>query len=280
MGGAVKKKRLLWKTHSAVMVRVVGVAPGKAATLPPLPTNLPKSREEALSFADNNPEVVAANFTEAELLVDIDVAKSLLYPQLSASASASRQDQPEGTTWSYARNSAQGMVQLAIPVYDGGDAYSKIRGAKQAAQQAHYDVLTARNKVVDQIDRAWQRLVTAKSQIVSITEQRRAAEVALESVSREAAVGTRTVLDQLNAEQELLDAKIGLVRAQHDEGMAAYGLLLAIGRVNPDALKMAVDVYDPTVNYEDVRGRWFGTDINGESHSGHQDSAPKGLTVP
>ncbi len=238
-------------------LRVVGMAPGKAAKPPPLPADVPKTRQEALSFADNNPDVVSATFAESQARSDIDQAYSALNPNLSLNAAALRQDETDQPN--YARNSAQVLLQLKIPLYDGGVSYSRIRGAKQTAEQRRNELENTRNKVIDQIERAWQGLVTARSRITSINEQKRASEIALDSVSREVLVGTRSVLDQLNAVQELLDAKVGLVRAQHDEAVAVYSLLVAIGRFNAEGLNLPVDIYDAKANYEDVRSRWFGT---------------------
>ena len=240
-------------------LRVVGAASGKAESPPPLPADLPKSREEALSFAENNPDVIASVYGEAQARSDIDVASSSLRPNLAVTASGTRQDQTDQPN--YTRNSAQVMLQLSIPIYDGGMSYSRTRGAKQTAEQRRYELATTRGKVIDQIERAWQGLVTARARITSITEQKRAAEIALDSVGREVLVGTRTVLDQLNAVQEVLDAKTGLVRAQYDEATAIYALLVATGRFSAENQNLP-EIYDAKANYEDVRSRWVGTGIN------------------
>jgi hypothetical protein len=49
-----------------------------------------------------------------------------------------------------------------------------------------------------------------------------------------------------------------LVRAQREEYVAGFGLLSAVGRLSAANLKLDVPVYDPAVNYEDVRGQWIG----------------------
>lgn len=82
-------------------------------------------------------------------------------------------------------------------------------------------------------------------------------------MQREAAVGSRTVLDILDAEQELLDSRVSHVRSQRDEFVAAYELMSAIGRLTAKDLGLTVDLYDPREHYDEVRGKWFGGDSNG-----------------
>ncbi|MBT6536522.1 MAG: branched-chain amino acid aminotransferase, partial [Rhodospirillaceae bacterium] len=73
--------------------------------------------------------------------------------------------------------------------------------------------------------------------------------------------GSRTVLDVLDAEQELLDSRVDLVVAQRDQIVAAYQLLQAIGRLTAEDLDLPVAIYDPTRNFRDVEDRLFGSDI-------------------
>ena len=86
----------------------------------------------------------------------------------------------------------------------------------------------------------------------------RANEIALEGVRQEAAVGSRTTLDVLDAEQELLDSRVNLVRAERNEYVAAFSLLAAIGRLSARGLELDVEYYDPQEYYRDVRGKLIG----------------------
>jgi outer membrane protein len=77
-------------------------------------------------------------------------------------------------------------------------------------------------------------------------------------VTEESRVGTRTTLDVLNAEQELLDAKIDLVRSQHDSDLATLQIRAAVGELTAEKLKLPVGLYDPRRHYDDVRNQWAG----------------------
>ena len=85
-----------------------------------------------------------------------------------------------------------------------------------------------------------------------------AAEIALNGVREEARVGQRTTLDVLNAQQELVNARVALVTAQHDRVVSSYTLLAAVGRLSMERLGLNVMIYDPQVHYQQVRDAWIG----------------------
>jgi outer membrane protein len=93
---------------------------------------------------------------------------------------------------------------------------------------------------------------------VAIREEVRAAEIALDGVRQEELVGQRTLLDVLDAEQELLDAKVSLERAQRDETVARFQLVAAIGSLTAQDLGLDVPVYNPSSHYDDVKDTWWG----------------------
>jgi outer membrane protein len=88
--------------------------------------------------------------------------------------------------------------------------------------------------------------------------------VAVRGLEQEVRVGTRTVSDLLNAEQDFLDARSGFIRAKRDAVGAAYQLLNAVGRLTVDDLQIPVERYDPAVYYAKTNWRFFGTGIEQE----------------
>ncbi len=83
-------------------------------------------------------------------------------------------------------------------------------------------------------------------------------------MSGEAQVGSRTTLDVLDAEQELLNSQVALVRAQREQFVAAYSLLSAVGKLTAEDQGLQVDLYDPEVNYEAIDHKWFGYDTTSD----------------
>ena len=115
--------------------------------------------------------------------------------------------------------------------------------------------------MIESANRAWDVLATAQASIQSLLAQVNAARIALNGTRQEALVGSRTVLDVLDAEQELLDARVSLVRAQRDEIVAGYGLLAVIGQLTARDLGLPVEYYDFADDYNSARRRLWGTSI-------------------
>src|SRR5262249_37294696 len=95
---------------------------------------------------------------------------------------------------------------------------------------------------------------------------------ALNGVRQEALVGSRTTLDVLNAEQELLNAQVSLVQARHDVQVAYYGVLAGIGRLTARTLALPVEYYDEESYCNEIGSRWIGWRP--------QDSGPKPIPAP
>jgi outer membrane protein len=153
---------------------------------------------------------------------------------------------------------ALGVAQLNIPVYQGGGEYASIRQAKETLQQRRIDLDTARDQTQQTLVQAWGQLEAAKAQVQATQTQVNSAEIALNGVREEARVGQRTTLDVLNAQQELVNARVALVTAQRDRVVGSYTVLAAAGGLSALVLALPVQVYDPTVHYHQVRDTWVG----------------------
>jgi hypothetical protein len=108
------------------------------------------------------------------------------------------------------------------------------------------------------VTQAWGQLEAAKAQINATQAQVTAAEVALNGVREEARVGQRTTLDVLNAQQDLVNARVALVTAQRDRVVASYTVLAATGALSAQVLALKIEVYDPVTHYQQVRNVWGG----------------------
>jgi outer membrane protein len=108
------------------------------------------------------------------------------------------------------------------------------------------------------VAQAWAQLDAAKSSIIATQGQVKSAEGALNGVREEARLGQRTTLDVLNAQQELVNARVALVSAQRDRVVNSYSVLAAVGRLSPGVLGLAVASYDAQVHYHQVRDAWIG----------------------
>jgi outer membrane protein len=156
----------------------------------------------------------------------------------------------------------EAKLSLTVPLYQSGSVYSRLRAAKQSVAKARRDIDQTRRNAIEVADRAWESLQTAKARITSFQAQVKASQIAQEGVEREAEVGSRTVLDVLDAEQERLDAEVNLVRAQRDELVAVYQVKAATGKLTARHLNLPVKYYDPKSHYQNVRNKWFGGSVS------------------
>jgi outer membrane protein len=150
------------------------------------------------------------------------------------------------------------QAKLTIPIYQGGSEYSAIRQRKETVGQQRLSLDQVRDQVRANVVQYWGQLEAAKAQTEAAERQVKYTERALNGVRDEAQVGQRTTLDVLNAVQALLNARVGLIIAQHDRVVASYNLLSAVGRLAPAVLGLPTQIYDPGVHYQQVRDSWFG----------------------
>src|SRR5206468_12750598 len=116
-------------------------------------------------------------------------------------------------------------LQASVPIYQNGSEWSQVRQAKELVGQRRNELDSARRLAAQTVITFWRQLDAARSRVVSFEAQVKANEVALNGVRQEALVGSRTTLDVLNAEQELLNAQVSLISARHDMQVAYYGVL-------------------------------------------------------
>ena len=248
-----------YTTSRSTYRQVIGVEPGTLAPASPVdrlsPRTLPLAINEALA---RHPSVTTAMFNVDAASFQVKIAESSLYPSLNVVGSATKGY--GSTTTLTTIESFQGSVagQLSIPVYQGGTEYATIRQAKETLGQRRTDLDTARDQTQQTLTQSWGQLESAKAQIQATQTQVNASEIALNGVREEARVGQRTTLDVLNAQQELVNARVSLVTAQRDRVVASYSVLSASGRLSPQVLELQVPIYDPTVHYHQVRDTWVG----------------------
>jgi outer membrane protein len=248
-----------YTTSRSTYRQVIGVEPGQLAPASPVdrlsPQSLPAGIAEARA---RHPAVTTAMFNVDAAVFQVKIAESSLYPTLNLVASAQQIYGSQSSLAIVQQFSGSVVGQLAVPVYQGGTEYATIRQAKETLSQRRTDLDSARDQAQQTFTQSWGQLEAAKAQIQATTTQVNAAEIALNGVREEARVGQRTTLDVLNAQQELVNARVALVTAQRDRVVASYLLLAAAGRLSPKVLDLVVPIYDPRVHYHQVRDTWVG----------------------
>jgi TolC family type I secretion outer membrane protein len=244
----------------AAYMKVVGHAPARLAY--PKPAKLPKSLEAAHAIAqEQNPNILSAAFIEIAARHNIEVVKGDLLPELSLRASGTQQwdDLDDGRNVQFQNVTVAGV--LTVPLYESGAVYSAVRQQKHVASQRRLQIIETGRAVREAVTQSWASYVAAGQTITAVKAQVAANVLALEGVQQEYLVGSRTLLDVLDAEFELVNSRIQLVVAERDRAVAAYQLLGSVGWLTAEHLALPVALYDPKENYKRVKNKWFGTGV-------------------
>ena len=237
--------------------RVVGQPPDVLERAPVLP-ELPATQEESLALAlDHSPELRAAKSAARAAGYGVSAAKGAFLPSLDISGQY-QYSQPDSPLLDRS-DVISVMARVTMPLYQGGSISSRVREALAGESAARMDVVASGRKLHADVRDAWEGLRSVRARIKADETQVTANEIAFDGIERETQAGLRTVLDVLDAEQELFDSRVSLTRTRRDEFIAAYRLLQVLGRMGAEDLGLqGVDFYNAERHYQETRGRWFG----------------------
>ncbi|MES2444097.1 MAG: TolC family outer membrane protein [Pseudomonadota bacterium] len=253
-------------------IRVVGSPPGVLAPPPPLPglpSDVATAEQTALA---NNPNLEAAQKAGDATRYDVDVARASRLPRVSVGLG--------GNYYNYlgsvgAQAAAAGFdkdgfgttagIQLSLPLFQGGRPAAQIRQAQARRAAALETVILTERGVVSQVRSSFANYQSALRVIESSRVAVEANRLSLEGVRAENSVGTRTILDILNAEQEFLNSQVLYVTAERDAYVAGFTLLATMGKAEAEDLGLdGGPLYDPTVNYKNAKGSYFDWSNSGD----------------
>ncbi len=229
---------------AAEFAAAVGRQPGNLEPVTPAPVSNTEADAAALAVR-NHPNVIEAQHAVAAAEITIRRAETAFGPTATLNAQVGvDQDGNMGRTVG---------VSVGGPIYNGGAIPSSVRQVMAQRDQSRARLHLATLGVRQQVANAYAILQVARASLSSSDEQVRAARVAFDGIREEATLGARTTLDVLNAEQELLNARVNTISAQEAEVVASYAVLSAIGLLTADHLRLPVQQYDPSAYYNLVK---------------------------
>ena len=239
--------------------QVIGHAPGVLAPPPPLPP-LPATADEAVQIAlANNPDLVSISRQAMAAGYDVNVARAGRLPSLSAVGSETYVNNIGNNNGAFGNHGNATTVGLSarVPIFQGGLPAARIRQAQAQQGQVLEQVVGTERAVVQAARAAFAAYDASQRAIQAQTVAVQANELALEGNRAEQSVGTRTIIEVLNAEQELLNSQVALVSAKRDAYVAGFQLLNAMGQAQAQALGLdGGPLYDPLGNYRRVASNW------------------------
>ncbi|HSW15360.1 MAG TPA: TolC family outer membrane protein [Solimonas sp.] len=226
--------RAALRSSTASFERVVGVAPealAETAVEPPLPATL----DTALQQAQTSPLLREAQAQQRAAQAGIGLARAAGRPQLFIDAQANTAD---NTDFGYERiDRWSALLKLQLPLYQGGAVSAAVHEAEAREVQAAALAEDTAQAIEESVIQAWESLQAARERVPAFEAQAQAAELALDGVRKELEVGSRTTLDLLDAERELLSAQVSLINSRRDRSAAAYRLLAVTGQLEPSVVR-------------------------------------------
>lgn len=252
------------EASKAVYIRVIGSAPQKLSEPKDIKTFVPTSISDAIDYArTNNYTIKQAKGYLSSQTYTVAANTGALLPQVSLDGVASK---TKGEIDTYSNDTTtdnlEWSVNMTVPLYDSGESRAKIRQSKYKKWQVQEEVLVAERQAIADVTSSWEYMVANQSVIVSIKDQVKANEIALDGVQKEEALGNRTILDVLDAYQELLNSNVEEVKARRNYYVSTMQLLLSMGKLTAQDLKLNVDVYNPNKYYNKTKDKWFSTSID------------------
>lgn len=253
------------EASKAVYAKIIGIAPVDVkAPEGEIDKFLPKTPEEALEYAKAHNYSIrqAKNYFDSKDY-DVKTNTGALLPQVSLDGVASRtRNYTDNISGVKEQDDLEWSVNMSIPLYEGGETRAKIRQSKYQKWQAQEQVLETERLVTSNVTSAWEYMVANKAMITSIKEQVRANEIALDGVQKEEALGNRTILDVLDAYQELLNSNVEEVKARRNYYVSAMTLLQAMGRLTARDLGLNVELYNAEKYSAETRNKWLSLSID------------------
>ncbi len=238
----MKSKATLSKSK-AWFVKVFGISPLNLST-PALSNVVPRDIQAATQIAkENNPRIELLRYSEFAAKNSTRSLEGKNYPQIDFSGSMSRTYDPTTSVSDTEDGSFLG-VTLTIPLYTGGENYSKIKQARYFENQKRMEAFQIERDVISDVVEAWAEYESSVTESEAYKSQTKATKLALKGVEVENEVGLRTTLDVLDAEQEHLDAQVSYVVSETDKVVAAYGVLYTMGMLTAKELELEVEFYN------------------------------------
>jgi outer membrane protein len=243
----------------AAFRRDIGLEPQKLAPAQPVPFEFKTLDEAMVEAYAKHPAILARRHGVDTASLQVKIAEGALLPSVNVVGSVDR---------FYGRNAgafpdgvnASAVVRLTVPIYQGGAEFAKVRETKELLSEQRLRTDVTSESVKATVIQAWGLVGSSRFQVEAAQAQVAAAEIALNGVREEYRVGQRTTLDVLNAQSELVNARVALVTAQRDRVVNSYTLYYAVGRLSIAQLGLVKEAqtYKPEVHYEQVRDSWFG----------------------
>ena len=236
----------------------IGHYPGQISALPKLPVTA-QTLDAARAIAKRTHPVILQSQEQAKASdIAVELARAQMLPNVTGSASLAQTYSGDGQGSVFTGGTTGAIreslgISLKQTLYAGGQLSSQLRKSIAQAQSSHAGLLQTVINVEEAVGKAWSNILVANASITAGDEQIRAAQAAYDGVKQEAELGSRTTLDVLNAEQNLLSARASRLQTRANLYVSRFQLLSAMGLLTADHLHLGIPTFDPSAYLNAVK---------------------------
>ncbi|MFN4238827.1 MAG: TolC family outer membrane protein [Vogesella sp.] len=215
---------------SARYARITGEAPPNELKLPSLNMGLVPAANNVMVVADRyNPSLQAARAFYRAAEAEIDVRRGAFSPTLDLRANKSGTHNKDGVKGRTDEQAVELVVSMNL--YRGGADRARLASATERRDEAEALGIKACRDMRQQVSIAFNDTVRISSQLESLRQHQLSTEKARDAYRKQFDIGQRTLLDMLDSENELFEARRELLNAELNQQLAVYRVLGESGRL-------------------------------------------------
>lgn len=162
----------------------------------------------------HNPSLIAATASVESAQQNVKAKRAGHYPTLDLVATGGNSSTSISTGANNTDSSTLGL-QFSLPIYAGGAVSSQVRQAHAQLEQAQYNQQKTQRAVVRQTRDAYLGVISEVSRIKALQQAVVSAQSAVDATEAGFEVGTRTIVDVLNAQRSLHRSQADYEQARH-----------------------------------------------------------------
>jgi adhesin transport system outer membrane protein len=212
--------------------RVLGRKPSVVdMKLPTLEVQMPETLQRATMYAiRNNPSMLVSHYNIEGAQALYKKSKSGYYPKIDFEIEQLYHDyHTDQNGFDSPDDRFRVGLQLNWNLYRGGaDKATKQKAISKVHQelQIHQDL---KRQVIEGLELSWSAYDNIKEQITQLEEYSQFSESTLISYKEEYNLGKRSLLDFITAQNDVVNSRAQMIKAQHEQLFAQYRLLDAMG---------------------------------------------------
>ena len=210
--------------------KIIGRKPGRLSLPRNIAARLPSSLKEAVALAEQqNPQLLAAVFRSEAADHSLNASYSKFLPSVDLNMDYSEDryhDEPLGDESDFSVK-----LNFTIPLFQP-DAAPASEESRHFSEQRKFEARDARLTAKAMATIAWRSYHTARKRYNLAISRIRAARAAATGMRRELDAGQRNILDVLDTQERLVQAKVQAANAKYERYMAAHLLLSSIGQLD------------------------------------------------